>query len=972
MRFKVLGPLEVEGDDGSVPIVGQRLRALLTALLMRPNEVVATERLIDAVWGEDPPASPANALQQVVTRLRSRLGGAAGCVATTPGGYRVVVAPGSLDADLFETCYRRARQLMDAAPDAAARELESALALWRGPAYGEFAAGFAQASSVRLAELRTVAMEDHVDLLIRTGAATDAAAAARELVGDAPLRERPVELLMRALHACGRVADALEAYRAHRQLLVDELGLDPPAGLRELEARILQDDLPGPARAELYRGAAPLPVRAVLPGRPGAIIGRDDDLASARRCLADRPLVSLVGPGGVGKTRLALELAHELVLVDRPVFWVDLSTVEKGRVADLVADATGVDMPRGQDPHAFLGASLRATPAVLFLDNAETVLDEVAPLVEALLDHAPRLRILATSRERLATHSEHVHRLAPLPLPSGPDAANPAVRLFLARASGLAEPLTQAALEEISVLCRRLDGLPLAIELGAAQAPTFGIQQFSDHIADELDLLAGGRRTAATRHRTLRAVVDASYGLLTPDEAHLFARLAVFPGAFGLADARSVCADSRVAVNDIGPLLARLADQSLVQTDAGRFWMLETLRTYALERLAPGDLLDLRARHARAVVNRVADLRWQQQPEAEASCVAQIATMTPDLHAAWTYASQHDRPLAVELAAVIYDFAYQRQRLDLLDWGRQVAEWDIDHPELSQALATGAAGAWAAGDLEAAEAMAVRGIASDDGTTRPRRARSMSQAGNLAMFAGRFDEAIRRFGECAALNLDEGRPIAALVAEVAVCQAMTYAGRSAQARENLTDLVRRARSTGNPSAIAWASYVTGEATADSDVPTALAAYRTAMEESLKVDNRLFLGLARSSAVALAARHGSAHDALAEFERVMDDWDELGNVTAQWWVLLNVSTLFARLGEDRPAALLAGAVLGTEDRTYLLLGDEARLREAVGQVTTRLGEDSARAMLAEGRDLSIDEAVAMAKQTIQAAADTARS
>ena len=682
--------------------------------------------------------------------------------------------------------------------------------------------------------------------------------------------------------------------------------------------------------------------------------------------------MSLVGPGGVGKTRLALEVAHELALEDRPVVWVDLSTVERGRLADLVADATGVDMPRGQDPHASLGASLRGSSAVLCLDNAETVLDDVAPLVEALLDQAPRLRILATSRERLAVHSEHVHRLAPLPLPSGPDTANPAVRLFLARASGLAEPLTEAALEDIALLCRRLDGLPLAIELGAAQAPTFGIQQFADHIAGELDLLAGGRRTAATRHRTLRAVLDASYGLLTPDEALLFDRLAVFPGAFGLADARSVCADGRVAGNAVGPLLARLAEQSLVQTGGGRFWLLETLRTYALERLADGDLLSLRGRHARAVVNRVADLRWQQQPEAEASFVAQLAAMTSDLHAAWSYAAQHDRALGVELAAVVYDFAYQRQRLDLLDWGRQVAQWDIDHPELSQALATGAAGAWAAGDLEAAETMALRGIASDDGTTRPRRARSVSQAGNLAMFAGRFDEAIRRFEECVALNLDEGRPVAALVAEVAVCQATTYAGRSARAREHLPGLLRRARASGNPSAIAWASYVTGEASAEVDVPAALAAYRTAMEESLKVDNRLFLGLARSSAVALAARHGSPHDALVEFERVMDEWDELGNVTAQWWVLLNVSTLFARLGEDRPAALLAGALLGTEDRTYMLLGDEARLQDAVRQVTARLGEDEARAVLAEGNNLSIDEAVTLARQTIRTAAGTARS
>jgi hypothetical protein len=199
----------------------------------------------------------------------------------------------------------------------------------------------------------------------------------------------------------------------------------------------------------------------------------------------------------------------------------------------------------------------------------------------------------------------------------------------------------------------------------------------------------------------------------------------------------------------------------------------------------------------------------------------------------------------------------------------------------------------------------------------------------------------------------------------------TYAGRSSEARERLTELRRRAHATKNPSAIAWASFVTGEATAEVDVPAALSAYRTAMEESLKVDNRLFLGLARSSAVALAARYGSAHDALDEFDRVMDEWDELGNVTAQWWVLMNVSMLFARLGQDNTALLLAGAVLGTDARTYMLLGDEERLRETVREVTARLGRDVARATLTQGRELALDDAVTLARRTIREAADHAR-
>ena len=374
---------------------------------------------------------------------------------------------------------------------------------------------------------------------------------------------------------------------------------------------------------------------------------------------------------------------------------------------------------------AVLGASLHGTSALLCLDNAESVLAELAPVVEALADAAPRLLILATSRERLGVVGEHVHQLAPLPLPSGPDRDNPAIRLFLERAQGLEAVPSDDDLDAIAELCRRLDGLPLAIELGAARAPAFGIREFTAQIAAELDLLAGGRRTAAARHRTLRAVVDASYQLLAPEEALLFERLAVFPGPFRLAQVRTVCADERLPAAAIGAVLARLVEQSLVQAVDGRFHLLETLRTYAAERLSEPDRVRLRARHARDVADRIGELQWQQRPESEPECVAALSAMTADLHQAWDHAVHHDRDLAVELAAVIYDFAYQRQRLDLLDWGLQVADWDLDHPMLSQALATAAAAAWAAGELGRAEEIAQRGIrcaeASEPAGERPDR-----------------------------------------------------------------------------------------------------------------------------------------------------------------------------------------------------------------------------------------------------------
>jgi hypothetical protein len=236
------------------------------------------------------------------------------------------------------------------------------------------------------------------------------------------------------------------------------------------------------------------------------------------------------------------------------------------------------------------------------------------------------------------------------------------------------------------------------------------------------------------------------------------------------------------------------------------------------------------------------------------------------------------------------------------------------------------------------------------------------------MFAGDFDGAIELYRECVDLSLAAGQPFTALLEEVAICQVMSYASRRAEALRSLEDLTRRARAIRSPSAIAWAAFVTGEAIGDADVTASLAAYNTAVEEALKVDNRLFLGLARSSAVALRARHGSIAEALAEFGRVVDEWDELGNVTAQWWVLMNLSILFARVGADRPAALIAGAISGAESRTYTLLGDEDRVRETVRQVTDRLGEATVAALMVEGGRLTIDEGVALARATLVRLAD----
>ena len=963
MFFRVLGPLEAEDGAERIAIPGERSRALLTALLLQPNAAVPATRLVDALWGEEPPDDPANALHQAIRRLRSQLGPLAGAVLTRAPGYVLAVDPASVDAERFETACRAARRVAAEDPHRAVALLDEALALWRGPAYAEFSGSFARAPATRLDELRTAALEDRAALLLECGAVAEAVAAARELVASEPLRTRPVEVLMGALAADRRPAEALDVYRAHRAVLADELGMDPAGSLRELEARILRGDGVAPPPGTPVAAPAPAAYAARLPWRPGGLVGREDDGVLLRDCLDRQRLVTVVGPGGVGKTRLVLETAHELVAGGTRVWWADLSTASPERLVDALAEATGTEIRRGPDPADSLAGALGGHRGILCLDNAETVLEDLAPLVERLLGAAVDLRLLATSRERLGVADEHVHVLAPLPLPSGPDRGNPAVRLFVERAPGLeADALPDDEIEVVAAICRRLDGLPLALEIGAARAPMFGLRQFAERLGQGLDLLAGGRRTAAARHRSVRAVVDWSYGLLTDDEARLFARLAVFPSAFTADRAEVVCAEAPLSPPAVAPLLARLSEQSLVQHGRGRFWLLETLRVYAGERLAPADRPALRARHALDVAERLAEHSRTILTPHEADAVAAIAALGPDLHAAWEYAVEHDRPLAVRLAGSIHDFAYQRQRLDLLDWGLTVASWDVDSPGLPDALACAAAASWARGDLPRAEELAARGVAAAGGPESPSAARAMSQYACHAMFLGHTTDAVERYRRCAELHRAAGDPLNALMIETSVCQATIYGGDAGWAAARMAELLGPLGELGNPSGLAWAYYVLGEATAESDPERALAAYAAVLEHGTRVENRLFVMLARSSTLTLLAGGVSDATALAEFGTVLDQWEDLGNELSQWWVLENLAVLLARIGEGRPAAQLAGAVVANRHR-YPAFVRNTRLEDALGNLRGSLGDDVVDAAVEEGAALPFASAVALARTAI---------
>ncbi|MFD0253884.1 BTAD domain-containing putative transcriptional regulator [Streptomyces sp. NPDC127113] len=614
VRYRILGTTQVLRPDGtSVPLGGARLRALLTVLALRSGRAVPVGLLVEEVWDGDPPADAPGAVQALVGRLRRALG--ADAVASADGGYRLTAAPDDVDLHRFDRLVGEGgRALADGDPAKAAVVLDDALALWCGPALADLPDRAAEAARW---ETR------HLDALrARHTAALDLGAAERSLpeltalCDGHPLDESLQALRLRALRDTGRTAEALAAYEAVRHLLADRLGTDPGPELRALHAELLAPGeratplapggrpAPGdrPAPAESPREAAARP-RGNLRARLTSFVGRDADLECLRADLASTRLVTLLGPGGAGKTRLSQEAAEGAGDTAPDGVWLaELAPVDDpDAVPEAVLTALGaretVLYGAGAEEMRAVGADRRATAVerlvehcgrrrmLIVLDNCEHVVEAAARLTEELLARCPHLTVLATSREPLGVPGESLRPVEPLPEPA-------ALRLLADRGAAArpgfrpdADDDTAAACAEI---CRRLDGLPLAIELAAARLRMLTPRQIADRLDDRFRLLTSGSRTVLPRQQTLRAVVDWSWDLLDADEREVLGRLSVFAGGCDLAAAEAVCGPA--ALDALGSLV----DKSLVvaapvtdrQTGEGmRYRLLETVAEYAGERL---------------------------------------------------------------------------------------------------------------------------------------------------------------------------------------------------------------------------------------------------------------------------------------------------------------------------------------------------------------------------------------------------
>ncbi|GAA2326874.1 BTAD domain-containing putative transcriptional regulator [Dactylosporangium salmoneum] len=684
MRVGLLGPLTVEVDGRPIEVGGARLRTLLVRLALEPGRFVPVDQLVDALWPESTPApnthtsggttsgrtntptpsDPANAVQSLVSRLRKVLGGHP-ALESGPRGYRLDIEPADVDACRFERLVADGRRALraDDAPNAT-RLLREALDLWRGPALADLDEHGAVVA--RWDELRLAATED---LIEASGFAPDTRAAAiaelQELIVAHPLRERLAALLVRVLHADGRQAEALAAFEQTRARLAAELGADPSPELRDAHTAVLRAEARPPRAGNLR---VPLT----------SFVGRADDVERLASQVADSRLVTLVGPGGAGKTRLATTVAATLTRHLSDGAWlVELAPVAEAEevpaavlrtlTAGGLVQQEAAMRPRRVDVLDQLAETLTLPGVLLVLDNCEHVVDAAAKLSEELLGRCPKLRVLATSREPLGILGETLFPVGPLPLPAADQAspdrpaavnavlagASPAVQLLQDRATAVRPgfTVTDDNAGAVVEICRRLDGLPLAIELAAARLRSFTPEQVAARLDDRFRLLTGGSRTALPRHRTLHAVVAWSWDLLGRREREFAESLAVFPGTF---DADAAAAVSGAA--DAEQLLDTLLDRSLLQVGGDgrvRYRMLETIREFALEELGRrGGVGPARAAHAAHFLALVEEADPHLRTGAQVEWLERLRPEQDNVHAAVAYACDAgDAPTAYRLGA---------------------------------------------------------------------------------------------------------------------------------------------------------------------------------------------------------------------------------------------------------------------------------------------------------------------------------
>jgi predicted ATPase/DNA-binding SARP family transcriptional activator len=905
MQFAILGPLEVTDEGARVPLGGQRQRAVLARLLVDAGRVVSVDRLIDDVWNSRPPATAHKTLQKYVSELRKALG--QDVLRTESAGYLISIDREALDAARFERLIDEGR-------------FDAALALWRGDLLADLSElTFVAAEHARLESLRLAAVEGRFAALLDAGRHAEAVGDLADAASAHPLRERFTALHMLALYRSGRQVEALRVFDAHRRRLASDIGVEPGVELRALEAAILRQD----AALDLQAAA---PLSGNLPTALTSFVGRESDLAAIAQEVSENRFVTLTGPGGVGKTRLAVQLGSEIG--DRypgGVWLVDLAPVRNGdMVPDAVATALGIDVRPAPDVYvALVSAHARRPPCILVLDNCEHLVDAVRELVTRILQMCGNASVLATSRRPIGVEGEYVRPVSPL-------SHEEAVSLFVQRARlAGARDLSGEAVDEI---CTRLDRLPLAIELAASQLRVLGLVEISARLQDQLQFRGRGS-DASPRQRTLNDMVAWSHDLLPADTQRAFARLGVFASTFTLEAAEAVCGSGALGH------ITTLVDHSLLArvptstSSLSRYRMLETLRLFALDRLVasgPGELDAARRTHAdfyRRMAVRAGEHLWGAD---EQMWRLDLEAEEPNIHAALGWAEDNDPEFALRFAVALWPYwdlrwgerkgvAYVRGVLDRPDL-------DVDDALRAWALTVSADLSANPGDARqsipwATEAIAIFRELGDDLGLRHALLALGSGLGNQ----GRLDEADAALAEAIELGREHGD-------KIVIARALNHVSFIASRRGNFAlaaDLNREEISR-------WAELGSkrGEATGMRHLAVALLTLgdldeaerlcHRALEIWTELDDPTSIAHVRATLGDIARKRGDFDSASELYSAAMEGFDAVGDRRCTASTFKNFGVIAARRNEHAESHDLfrRGLALRYE------LGDEAGLAECL--------------------------------------------
>jgi predicted ATPase/DNA-binding SARP family transcriptional activator len=959
--LRLLGPLELVVDGQQVDPGGPKQRALLAYLVLRAGEPVSIARLVEAVWGDGAPDGAIRSLRTYVSNLRRLLGSALD-VRGEQGTYRLELRSIETDVELFRQAVTRANGLEN--PHERSAMLESALEHWRGPFLVDVDRRWVQEESSILEAERQRAVAGWAEATIADGDPARVIPVIERSVSEAPLDERLCGLLMRALYGSGRQADALAVYRRLRTRLADELGVQPGPELRKLEEQILLHEA-------ATDGAEP---RWLVPAPVSNLVGRSVEIEDLLARTEQVRLLTLTGPGGVGKTRLALEVGRRLIEGgEQPVFFSDLSAVlDESAVEAVLATSVGVQAHPESGPLVGLIEYLRPHTAVLIVDNCEHLAGTVARSLAALVRGCPRLTVIATSRSPLYVDGELEWRTPSLALPDRTGAPVeelrrwPAVELLLQRAPS-AFQVTDANVGDVVELCWSLDGLPLALELAASRLGSMTPVEILATLGSRVQL-SRADSSDESRHATLGATIDWSYELLSEQPRKLLTRLGVMSGRFLFEDVLSVCAPEAESPDKVRDQLSTLVDQSLVMAETSgtrtRYRLLETIRRFAIAHLGD-DEPDVRRRH-------VQHFAWLAELEAvrlltreEANAVAELAAAHDNFRSAVGWAMETgDIESASRIVASLPDGAYWRSRNELSRWARWVWEKTTpSDPRWRAVCGSAARGAWVEGRFDDALRFGSEAAVATS-TVIAQCGHPDDVVADIALYRGDAPTALGHYSRVAEEAGERGDLTREVWATYYVAVTNAVLGRAADAVDAAARALAGARETGNPTALAFSLYASGLAVKHRAPAEAIGMFEEAVRMADSVGNDWFGGIARMELASVRAAHGDPDGGFRDFAGVVDHWHRVGDDTQLRHTWRYLARALADVGLHEEAAVITGALLS--DTRSTLTHPHTQVLEDLADV---LGEAGYTRLTVRGSVMSMPELVSVSLDAIDRALRT---